>query len=191
MGIYNTKFLGSIPGEIRCIFEVLLQVLLKVLAQYLSWSNNLQHYIHFIFVMSTTKNITKLVGMTQRAIEELGARQPFDKWSCGPPVIHIIIQTKLTSWYPQDWVPFVVAREARLQQAITLLAIKALMCQIDQLWAYKPDLLSYVRENANLHIKLSFGNGLFVSFLSSTTYRQFSFITICIQDYLIYFIITL
>ena len=45
--------------------------------------------------------------------------------------------------------------------------------------------LSYIKENGNSHIKSSFGNGLFLLFLSSFTYGESPFITICIQVYLI------
>ena len=51
--------------------------------------------------------------------------------------------------------------------------------------------LSYIGENANSCIKSSFGNGWFLLFFSLSTYGQFPFITICIQDYLIHFITTL
>jgi hypothetical protein len=79
-------------------------------------------------------------GQPEKSNRGTGGGQPFDEQSCGLPVIYIIIQMKLTSWYPQNWVPFVAAREAGLQQAIVLLVTKALMCQIDKSWAYESDL---------------------------------------------------
>jgi hypothetical protein len=51
--------------------------------------------------------------------------------------------------------------------------------------------LGYIGENANSCIKLSFGNGLFLLLFNLSTYRQFPFIPIHIQDYLIQFITTL
>ena len=79
-----------------------------------------------------------------------GARQASDKWSHWPLVTHIIPQTKLTSWYPQEQVPFVAVRKAGLQQAIALLVTEALMCQIDKSWAYKPNLWA-ISERMPIH----------------------------------------
>jgi len=119
-----------------------------------------------------------------------GARQPFDERSRGPPVVHhtpnetdILISTGLSA--------ICGCEGSRMTASYRAAGRRGSRVPNRQVMSLRARPLSYIGENANSCIKSSFGNGWFLLFFSLSTYGQFPFITICIQDYLIHFITTL